>query len=284
MSVELLAPPVFPPELVPWSQPVPEDWPLPSVGDVAVFRRESGLFVPPGSEVLRESARSVSELTVVSGGLERVVGIMSEAAGVGSQRSLVGIAAPQVGEPYRLIGVKLQLGESDEITWLHDPVVIDRSDDMYLDGEVCFSCYKVSSGFVPRYRSITIDAANLDKPRTFTDTPGERSGIVARIIQHELDHLDGLRFPDRLIEHMGAGRLCEHVMSWTYTEHSTGYNDVPRDGQPNFPPDRKSPRMHHAQMMRTGQTRQPWQPVLKPVHWRAIKHNVISIPTGELAT
>jgi len=141
MSVELLAPPTFPPELISWDNPVPEDWILPSVGDAAVVRRESGLFVPPGHEVLRQTARPVSELAVSSGGLERVIGVMSEAAGVGNERSLVGIAAPQVGEPYRIIGVKLDPGESDEITWLYDPVIIDRSDDMYLDAEGCFSCY-----------------------------------------------------------------------------------------------------------------------------------------------
>ena len=111
----------------------------------------------------------------------------------------VGIAAPQVAEPDRLFIVASRPNEryphapTMEPTAMINPQMLAHSDERVKDWEGCLSIPGIR-GLVPRYREIVVE---------YTDRWGDRkhqrlTDFVARIFQHEYDHLDGLVFLDRV--------------------------------------------------------------------------------------
>jgi peptide deformylase len=115
--------------------------------------------------------------------------------------NLIGIAAPQIGENLRVFiteprETETRTGEQiDELKVYINPKIIRFSEEEVIIWEGCGS-YKKSTRFGPvkRPREITIEAKDLNGKRfTFTC-----DGILARVIQHEYDHLDGIEFVDRM--------------------------------------------------------------------------------------
>ncbi|WP_416666243.1 peptide deformylase [Egbenema bharatensis] len=115
------------------------------------------------------------------------------------QSNGVGIAAPQVGQLHRLLIVasrpNLRYPNAPEMkpTVMIDPQILAHSDETVKDWEGCLSIPGIR-GLVPRYTEIEIEyttAKGKHKRQYLTD-------FVARIFQHELDHLNGLVFLDRL--------------------------------------------------------------------------------------
>jgi peptide deformylase len=113
----------------------------------------------------------------------------------------VGIAAPQVASSVRLFIVasrpspRYPYAPTMQPTAMIDPQIIDRSAEIVMGWEGCLSVPGVR-GLVPRYRSIEVTYFTPDGEfvqRKLTD-------FVARIFQHELDHLDGILFPDRVLK------------------------------------------------------------------------------------
>jgi len=100
----------------------------------------------------------------------------------------VGIAAPQIG-----VGQRLFIAESpDGPMALVNPVFTSKSRQRYQDEEGCLS---VPGEFLPiyRHRSVEVEALTVDgKPVAF-----KASGFFARVLQHEMDHLDGILIVDR---------------------------------------------------------------------------------------
>jgi peptide deformylase len=111
----------------------------------------------------------------------------------------VGIAAPQVYEPLSLFIVSSRpnprypdapLMEPEVVL---NPEIVERSDELVKGWEGCLSIPGFR-GNVPRHRRIRARYRNLDGDaveREFTD-------FVARVFQHEFDHLHGIVFLDRL--------------------------------------------------------------------------------------
>ncbi|WP_206512404.1 peptide deformylase [Colwellia sp. Arc7-635] len=111
----------------------------------------------------------------------------------------VGIAAPQVGVSLRLF---LMCSAPSErypdapllpLTVVINPEILDTSNQQELGWEGCLSV-KGKRALVPRYSSIDvsyIDETGAKHQQTLT-------GFIARIFQHELDHLDGITFIERL--------------------------------------------------------------------------------------
>jgi peptide deformylase len=111
----------------------------------------------------------------------------------------VGIAAPQIGKSCRIFIVASRPNPRyPHAPWMQPTAminhkIISHSEEIVKDWEGCLSvCGK--RGLVPRYQAITVEYLTRDgklETREFTD-------FVARIIQHESDHLDGILFIDRL--------------------------------------------------------------------------------------
>lgn len=137
-----------------------------------------------GDPVLRAPALPVTAFDeALRDEAERMVGIMHDARGVG-------LAAPQVGSLRRL--VVAMLGEGEEPTVLCNPEIVWRSDEEEDDYEGCLSIGEISVE-VPRAVAVRLRAQDV-QGRGFELEP---EGFAARVVQHELDHLDGVLILDR---------------------------------------------------------------------------------------
>lgn len=111
----------------------------------------------------------------------------------------VGLAAPQIGESLRLVVVEYTEDEDENAKpkkyVLVNPEIIKRSEEMVTDVEGCLSLPGLA-GRVERHQAVTIKAKNhFGKPLKI-----EAEGWLARIFQHEIDHLDGVLYIDRAEE------------------------------------------------------------------------------------
>ena len=113
---------------------------------------------------------------------ERMTALMADAYGVG-------LAATQVGVLQRLF--VFQAGD-DEPRVLVNPRIVSQSDEVEAEDEGCLSLQRV---LVPVERSVrvTIEAQDVDGD----DVRLELDELGARVVQHELDHLDGVLILDR---------------------------------------------------------------------------------------
>lgn len=108
----------------------------------------------------------------------------------------VGLAAPQVGVNKRLIVVSLMKDYDDEgyrTIAMINPEIIEHSWETCVDVEGCLSV-PGESGDVIRYTWVKI---------TFLDPEGRKyamklENLAARIVQHEIDHLNGVLFTDKV--------------------------------------------------------------------------------------
>lgn len=108
----------------------------------------------------------------------------------------VGLAAPQVGRNIRLIIVKLNPGEHNEIVFpMVNPDIVERSNETEDGEEGCLSLPGMW-GKVNRSSRILVRYKNLKNQEQTL----ELEHFNARIIQHEIDHLDGVLFVDRAFE------------------------------------------------------------------------------------
>jgi peptide deformylase len=109
---------------------------------------------------------------------------------------LVGLAAPQIGQRIRVILVDTKADGKGGVGDLHlyiNPEIIETSSETNSWYEGCFSTGNVK-GIVTRPSWITVKAFDRNGDKVFET----HSGYVARIFQHEIDHLNGIRFPDRV--------------------------------------------------------------------------------------
>ncbi len=113
----------------------------------------------------------------------------------------VGLAAPQVGISKQLIAVCVQEEIKDEwveyVYALANPKIISHSEQIaYLkNGEGCLSVEDEHIGFVPRYARIKVKAFDLI---TNEEIVIKASGFLSVVLQHEIDHLNGKLFYDRI--------------------------------------------------------------------------------------
>jgi peptide deformylase len=135
-----------------------------------------------GDPVLREKAQPVSDFDAELAKLaERMTGIMRDAPGIG-------LAATQVGVVRRLLVYQVE----EEAHALVNPEVEAVVDETEIVEEGCLS---VPGIVVPVERPLVVDVRARDlrgEPLEFT-----AAGLEARVIQHELDHLDGVLIIDR---------------------------------------------------------------------------------------
>jgi peptide deformylase len=111
----------------------------------------------------------------------------------------VGLAAPQVGVNKRIIVYDANAGNpdhdgaEDEFNALINPVITHSSGSIVSEKEACLSVVDYSAD-VKRYEHVVVEALDIEGSPVLL----EASGIVAVIMQHEIDHLDGILFIDRI--------------------------------------------------------------------------------------
>lgn len=107
----------------------------------------------------------------------------------------VGLAAPQVAVPLRLIVVEYGDDEDETVPKklyiLANPEIIEKSEEMVLGIEGCLSVPDLI-GEVQRHESVVVKGQN----RQGQPVKIKASGWLARIFQHEIDHLDGIVYTD----------------------------------------------------------------------------------------
>ena len=105
----------------------------------------------------------------------------------------IGLAAPQVGRSERLTVIDLSSGsEPDELLVLVNPRVVEREGEVR-EEEGCLS-FPDFMLIVPRPERVVVEAHDLDgKPLRI-----EAEELLARCLEHEIDHLDGVLFLDRV--------------------------------------------------------------------------------------
>ena len=141
-------------------------------------------------KILRGKARKVTsfgaELQTL---IDDMVDTMREALGVG-------LAAPQVNAPLRVIVVEFNESEDEEtppkLYMVVNPKITRISSDQDFGTEGCLSLPRIV-GDVERPISVTVKGFN----RRGQPLKIKAGGWLARIFQHEVDHLDGVLFVDR---------------------------------------------------------------------------------------
>lgn len=136
-----------------------------------------------GEPILREKALPVEEVT------PEILNLIKDMAETMYTASGVGLAASQVGVPKRIILVD---GEEDGLIVLINPMII-KSEGEVVEEEGCLSVPDIYSQ-VKRSSKVTIKALNENgDPIEIT-----KEDLIARALQHEIDHLDGILFIDRI--------------------------------------------------------------------------------------
>jgi peptide deformylase len=133
--------------------------------------------------VLRMEAPPVTEF---DDDLERLVSRMGELM---NEANGVGLAATQVGVLRRVF---VFAPDEDRVAALVNPEIVRRSDETEVDDEGCLSIQGVA---VPVERSVSVRIEGRDE--NGNDVAFDLEGTPARIVQHELDHLDGKLILDR---------------------------------------------------------------------------------------
>ncbi len=139
-----------------------------------------------GDETLAQKAKPVKHFSA------DIAKIANEMLEIMHEKQGIGLAGPQIGIMERIFVVHV---EGDEPRVFINPSILETSTKTVRYEEGCLSIPGVWAEVV-RPEKIKIQAWN-EKGRAFTI---ETEGILARVIQHEYDHLDGMLFIDRLSE------------------------------------------------------------------------------------
>lgn len=123
---------------------------------------------------------------------ERIKTLAADMAETMYEAPGIGLAAIQVGEPVRLVTIDVSPPEEKHLITLINPEIIER------DGELVYEegCLSVPGAFeeVKRAERVVVDYLDLEGERQRI----EAEGLLSICLQHEIDHLDGALFIDKL--------------------------------------------------------------------------------------
>ena len=112
----------------------------------------------------------------------------------------IGLAAPQVGKNIRVVVTKFNHDTKNElILGMINPVILSRSKEEEIGEEGCLSVPKKFDNVV-RSKDILLKYEDVKGRENML----KLSGLNARIIQHEIDHLDGILFVDKIVDNAEA--------------------------------------------------------------------------------
>ncbi len=160
-------------------------------------------IVQEGHSVLRKKAKEVSLEEITSVKIKKIIEEMKNSLSVTSNG--VALAAPQIGHSLQIfIADQAQLPPNKESTdpkrnkgpyiVFINPSIIKQSKKKYPLSEGCLSVENIY-GTVERSEKVLVEAFD-EKGKKFRRST---SGLLAQIIQHEIDHLNGILFIDKAV-------------------------------------------------------------------------------------
>ena len=163
--------------------------------------------------ILRRKAKKVAKITPALRALaDDMVETMRKAPGIG-------LAAPQVAQSVRLFVVELEENKeqpgSGKTYIIFNPEYVFKSDELADGVEGCLSI-PGWAGEVPRHARIVVKGLDKQGQRIRI----EAEGLLARVFQHELDHLDGVLFTDRISDPEKIWQIKEGEEESVELEHT----------------------------------------------------------------
>lgn len=191
-----------------------------TLASLGAYAMDQIQIIPPTNLSLNEAAAEVDSTQIQSAAIQKIIDEMLLLARGERQdvekRTMVGLAAPQVGIDLRVIlvdmGIDADRRQPGQLQAFINPEIIWHSDEVVMEREGCFSTGDIY-GIVPRYQAIRVRAYDRDGNQSIV----EYTGFRARIFQHEIDHINGIRFPDRV--------GCNGVLHWVKEEERPQYRD-----------------------------------------------------------
>lgn len=129
----------------------------------------------------------------------------------------VGLAAPQINIPKRMVAIYTTDEKNEQLykLLLVNPQIIRNSvKQTYIPGgEGCLSVDREVEGLVPRHKEITV-RSYLYKPEddTLKKIELKVSGFVSVVIQHEIDHLNGVLFTTKVVDALPDAEPVEFLV------------------------------------------------------------------------
>jgi peptide deformylase len=151
-----------------------------------------------GNPIIRKKSKNVK--LIVSPLVKKIIKDLKDSM---RDSNLVGMAAPQIGHNLRIFVTEIRnttlrkTKELDKLRVFINPKIVDVSNKKILGYEGCGSvAFSGIFGKVSRFTQITVIAYD-ENNKKFQYTA---KGLLARVIQHEFDHLEGIVFLDKVID------------------------------------------------------------------------------------
>ena len=141
-----------------------------------------------GDEILRKRSREVSVVD------DRIQTLLDDMLETMYTNDGVGLAAPQVGILKRVIVIDVEDGS---VYKMINPAIVNKSGEQ-TGQEGCLSVIE-TKGDVKRPMNVTVEYLNENSEHVTLNA----QGVLARCICHEIDHLEGILFTDRVIKKQG---------------------------------------------------------------------------------
>jgi peptide deformylase len=168
-------------------------------------------IVTVGDPLLKEPLEPVTDIPAAQRLFDRMIELLRQLNGAG-------LAAPQIGVSTAAIVIEVRKTDlfpdraESALLEMANPRLVHSSSDLEYGWEGCFSVPGLM-GLVPRHRAITVEFINRDGDE-LSET---YEGYLARVIQHELDHLDGHVF----LERMSSMESMTTVSNWVRFHHTS---------------------------------------------------------------
>lgn len=152
-----------------------------------------------GDPILRKRSKEVKKID------DKILELINDMKETMEDAKGIGIAAPQVGKLKRIIIVDFISQEDEGPIAMINPEIIDEEGSA-IDIEGCLSLPNFRAS-VERPDKIKLSYTNIDGQEEIL----EPEGYDARIVCHELDHLDGILFKDKYIDEYVLNEDGEYV-------------------------------------------------------------------------
>lgn len=138
------------------------------------------------NEILRKISKEIDEKTINSPDFQL---LLKDMALTMKKKDGAGLAAPQIGKNIRVITIGLE----NDVLHIINPVITKKSWAKEWGEEGCLSVPKFFAQ-VQRHKKIKCNFLDQSGKKKSLET----TGFLARVIQHEIDHLDGILFIDKI--------------------------------------------------------------------------------------